>query len=120
VCTLGDHSRHVEGDVILRHRSGPDTDRIGADRKHSFALVFASQIKMAGIRRVKGVKKLGMGLGNGLMAEQGHALWQAPHHPRLKENAVPRLAGVDTRVGIREARRRGIEIGSSSGALADC
>jgi hypothetical protein len=57
----------------------------------------------AGIRRVKGVKKLGMGLGNGLMAEQGHALWQAPHHPHLKENAVPRLAGVDTRVGRHEA-----------------
>jgi hypothetical protein len=32
----------------------------------------------AGIRRVKGVKKLGVRLGNWLTAEQGHALWQAP------------------------------------------
>jgi hypothetical protein len=33
----------------------------------------------AGIRRVKGVKKLGMRLGNWLTPEQGHALWQADH-----------------------------------------
>ena len=32
----------------------------------------------AGIRRVKGVKKLGVRLGNWLTAEQGQALWQAP------------------------------------------
>jgi len=38
----------------------------------------------AGIRRVKGVKKLGMRLGNWLTAEQGHALWQAPDRQRLK------------------------------------
>src|SRR5260221_1582569 len=38
----------------------------------------------AGIRRVKGVKKLGVRLGNWLTAEQGHALWQAPDHHRLK------------------------------------
>jgi hypothetical protein len=31
----------------------------------------------AGIRRVKGVKKLGVRLGNWLTAEQGQALWQA-------------------------------------------
>ena len=30
----------------------------------------------AGIRRVKGVKKLGVRLGNWLTAEQGQALWQ--------------------------------------------
>jgi len=38
----------------------------------------------AGIRRVKGVKKLGVRLGNWLTAEQGHALWQAPDSHRLK------------------------------------
>src|SRR5882724_12875413 len=32
----------------------------------------------AGIRRVKGVKKLGVRLGNWLTADQGQALWQAP------------------------------------------
>src|ERR1700745_1229197 len=37
----------------------------------------------AGIRRVKGVKNLGVRLGNWLTAEQGHALWQAPNAERL-------------------------------------
>jgi hypothetical protein len=32
----------------------------------------------AGIRRVKGVKKVAVRLGNWLTAEQGQALWQAP------------------------------------------
>jgi len=38
----------------------------------------------AGIRRVKGVKKLGVRLGNWLTREQGQALWQAPDHQRPK------------------------------------
>src|SRR3954469_8924025 len=38
----------------------------------------------AGIRRVKGVKKLGVRLGNWLTAEQGQALWQAPDQQCLK------------------------------------
>jgi hypothetical protein len=38
----------------------------------------------SGIRRVKGVKKLGIRLGNWLTAEQGNALWQAPDRQRLK------------------------------------
>jgi integrase len=38
----------------------------------------------AGIRRVKGVKKLGVRVGNWLTAEQGQALWQAPDHQRPK------------------------------------
>jgi hypothetical protein len=38
----------------------------------------------AGIRRVKGVKNLGMRIRNWLTAEQGHALWQAPNPQRLK------------------------------------
>jgi hypothetical protein len=38
----------------------------------------------AGIRRVKGVKKLGVRLGNWLTADQSQALWQAPDRDRLK------------------------------------
>jgi hypothetical protein len=38
----------------------------------------------AGIRRVKGVKNLGVRLGNWLSAEQAQALWQAPDRQRLK------------------------------------
>jgi hypothetical protein len=42
----------------------------------------------AGIRRVKGVKKLGIRLGNWLTAEQAHALWQAPDVNRSRANAI--------------------------------
>ena|ERR1700723_847601 len=38
----------------------------------------------AGIRRVKGLTKLGTHLGNWLTAEQGQRLWQAPDKERLK------------------------------------
>ena len=38
----------------------------------------------AEIRRVKGVKKLGVRLGNWLTAEQGQALWQAPDCGQMK------------------------------------
>ena len=38
----------------------------------------------AGIRRVKGVKKLGVRLGNWLTAQQSQALWRAPDAERLK------------------------------------
>ena len=38
----------------------------------------------AGIRRVKGAKKLGIRLGNWLTIEQGRTLWQAPDRERLK------------------------------------
>ena len=37
----------------------------------------------AGIRRVKGVRNLGVRLGNWLTAEQAHALWQTPNEERL-------------------------------------
>jgi site-specific recombinase XerD len=38
----------------------------------------------AGIRRVRGVKKLGVRLGYWLTPEQGKALWQAPDPDRLR------------------------------------
>jgi hypothetical protein len=46
--------------------------------------VFLGADLAAGSCRVKGVKKLGVRLGNWLTAEQGNALWQAPDRQRLK------------------------------------
>jgi hypothetical protein len=46
----------------------------------------------AGIRRVKGVKKLGVRLGNWLTAEEARRLWQAPDPETLKgkrDRAIP-------------------------------
>jgi hypothetical protein len=51
-------------------------------------VVFSVLTLRPGIRRVKGVKKLGVRLGNWLTAEQGHALWQAPDSHRMNSRAV--------------------------------
>jgi hypothetical protein len=57
--------------------------RLGAVRRLAYEAADCSLLSAdlaAGIRRVKGVKKLGVRLGNWLTAEQGQALWQAPEH----------------------------------------
>src|SRR5437899_2917669 len=82
--------------VVLRYRShlesrqlapGTVNLRLGAVRRLAYEAADCGLLSAdlaAGIRRVKGVKKLGVRLGNWLTAEQGHALWQAPDHQRLK------------------------------------
>jgi len=76
----------VSGDNALNR---PDDDIDLADhRKFSQVLLVYKLRSGPGIRRVKGVKKLGVRLGNWLTAEQGQALWQAPDHQRLKGNAT--------------------------------
>src|SRR3989475_2309298 len=82
--------------VVLRYRShlesrelapGTINLRLGAVRRLAYEAADCGLLSAdlaAGIRRVKGVKKLSMRLGNWLTAEQGHALWQAPDSHRLK------------------------------------
>src|SRR5438034_11345777 len=55
----------------------------------------------AGIRRVKGVKKLGVRLGNWLTAEQGERLWQAPDKERLKGKRDRALLALLLACGLR-------------------
>ena len=55
----------------------------------------------AGIRRVKGVKKLGVRLGNWLTAEQGATLWQAPDKQRLKGKRDRALLALLLACGLR-------------------
>jgi site-specific recombinase XerD len=55
----------------------------------------------AGIRRVKGVKKLGVRLGNWLTAEQSQALWQAPDAECLKGKRDRALLSVLLACGLR-------------------
>src|SRR5437764_15128501 len=81
--------------VVMRYRSylelrqlAPDTInlRLGAVRRLAYEAADCGLLSAdlaAGIRRVKGVKNLGVRLGNWLTAEQGHALWQAPNAERL-------------------------------------
>jgi site-specific recombinase XerD len=61
--------------------------RLGAVRRLAYEAADCGLLSAdlaAGIRRVKGVKKLGLRLGNWLTAEQAVALWQAPDGEQLK------------------------------------
>src|ERR1700720_4266811 len=82
--------------VVLRYRMhlesrhlapGTINLRLGAVRRLAYEAAdcgILSADLAAGIRRAKGVKKLGVRLGNWLTAEQGITLWQAPDRERLK------------------------------------
>ncbi|MGA8873209.1 MAG: tyrosine-type recombinase/integrase [Candidatus Acidiferrales bacterium] len=82
--------------IVLRYRShlesrqlapGTVNLRLGAVRRLAYEAADCGLLSAdlaAGIRRVKGVKKLGVRLGNWLTAEQEQALWQAPDRKRLK------------------------------------
>jgi len=86
--------------VVLRYRShlesrqlapGTINLRLGAVRRLAYEAADCGLLSAelaAGIRRVRGVKKLGVRLGNWLTAEQGQALWQAPDRHRLAARGV--------------------------------
>ena len=72
---------------ITSTRPGTINLRLGAVRRLAYEAADCGLLSTdlaAGIRRVKGAKKLGIRLGNWLTAEQGNALWQAPDRQRLK------------------------------------
>jgi len=61
--------------------------RLGAVRRLAYEAADCGLLSAdlaAGIRRVKGVKKLGVRLGNWLSAEQAQVLWQAPDPEQVK------------------------------------
>jgi len=108
--------------VLLRYRShlesrqlapGTINLRLGAVRRLAYEAADCGLLSAdlaAGIRRVKGVKKLGMRLGNWLTAEQGHSLWQAPDRQRLKGKRDRALLALLLACGLPAAR----------GALGHC
>lgn len=65
----------------------------------------------AGIRRVKGVKKIGVRLGNWLTADQSQRLWQAPGGERLKGKRDRALLAVLLACGLR--RHEAVELSFS-------
>src|SRR5437764_13151860 len=99
--------------VVLRYRShlesrqlapGTINLRLGAVRRLAYEAADCGLLSAdlaAGIRRVKGVKKLGIGLGNWLTAEQGNALWQAPDRQRLKGKRDRALLALLLACGLR-------------------
>ena len=61
--------------------------RLGAVRRLAYEAADGGLLSAdlaAGIRRVKGVKKLGVRLGNWLTPEQANSLWQAPDPSKLR------------------------------------
>ena len=99
--------------VVLRYRShlesrqlapGTVNLRLGAVRRLAYEAADCGLLSAdlaAGIRLVKGVKKLGVRLGNWLTAEQGQALWQAPNHQRLKGKRDRALLALLLACGLR-------------------
>jgi site-specific recombinase XerD len=91
--------------VVLRYRShlesrqlapGTINLRLGAVRRLAYEAADCGLLSAdlaAGIRRVKGVKKLGVRLGNWLTAEQAQSLWRAPDCQRLKGKRDRALKG---------------------------
>src|SRR5204862_7055110 len=82
--------------VVIRYRMHLDSRklapgtinlRIAAVRRLAYEAADCGLLSpdlASGIRREKGVKKLGVRLGNWLTAAQGEALWQSPDTERLK------------------------------------
>src|SRR6516164_2952386 len=99
--------------VVLRYRShlesrqlapGTVNLRLGAVRRLAYEAADCGLLSAdlaAGIRRVKGVKKLGVRLGNWLTAEQGATLWQAPDKERLKGKRDRALLSLLPACGLR-------------------
>src|SRR5271154_6488656 len=78
--------------------------RLGAVRRLAYEAADCGLLSAdlaAGIRRVKGVKKLGIRLGNWLTAEQSNALWQAPDRQRLKGKRDRALLALLLACGLR-------------------
>jgi site-specific recombinase XerD len=99
--------------VVLRYRShlesrqlapGTVNLRLGAVRRLAYEAADCGLLSAdlaAGIRRVKGVKKLGVRLGNWLTAEQAQTLWQSPDHQRLKGKRDRALLALLLACGLR-------------------
>lgn len=99
---------HLEG---RRLAPGTVNLRLGAVRRLAYEAADCGLLSpdlAAGIRRVKGVKKIGVRLGNWLTAAQSQRLWQAPGGERLKEKRDRALLAVLLACGPR--RHEAVEL----------
>jgi site-specific recombinase XerD len=99
--------------VVLRYRiylesrclaPGTINLRLGAVRRLAYEASDCGLLSpdlAAGIRRVKGVKKIGVRLGNWLTTEQSQRLWQAPDAEGLKGKRDRALLAVLLACGVR-------------------
>src|SRR5580704_8848100 len=108
--------------VVMRYRSylemrqlapGTINLRLGAVRRLAYEAADCGLLSAdlaAGIRRVKGVKKLGVRLGNWLTADQSQALWQAPDRVRIKGKRDRALLAVLLACGLRRHELAGLTV----------
>jgi site-specific recombinase XerD len=108
--------------VVLRYRSyleahqlapGTINLRLGAVRRLAFEASDSGLLSSdlaAGIRRVKGVRNLGVSLGNWLTAEQSLALWQAPDCVKLKGKRDRALLALLLACGLRRHEAVGLRL----------
>lgn len=88
--------------------------RLGAVRRLAYEAADCGLLSpdlAASIRRVKGVKKIGVRLGNWLTAEQSQRLWQAPGCERLQEKRDRALLAVLLACGLRRHEAVGLNLG---------
>ena len=109
--------------VVLRYRMHLETRnlapgtinlRLGAVRRLAYEAADCGLLSadlVAGIRRVKGLKKLGVRLGNWLTAEQGQALWQAPACGQMKGKRDRALLALLLACGLRRHELAMLTIG---------
>jgi site-specific recombinase XerD len=87
--------------------------RLGAVRRLAYEAADCGLLSAdlaAGTRRVKGVKKLGVRLGNWLKADQSQALWQAPDRVRIKGKRDRALLAVLFACGLRRHELAGLTV----------
>jgi site-specific recombinase XerD len=108
--------------VVLRYRihlesrllaPGTINLRLGAVRRLAYEAADSGLLSAdlaAGIRRVKGVKKLGVRLGNWLTADQSQRLWQAADGERLKGKRDRALLAVMLACGVRRHEAVDLEV----------
>ena len=108
--------------VVVRYRMHPESRklapgtvnlRLGAVRRLAYEAADCGLLSAdlaAGIRRVKGVKKLGVRHGNWLTAEQSQALWQAPDYARIKGKRDRALLAVLLACGLRRHELAGLTV----------
>jgi site-specific recombinase XerD len=109
--------------VVTRYRihlenrqlaAGTINGRLAAVRRLAYEAADAGLLSpelAAGIRRVKGVKKLGVRLGNWLTAEEARCLWQAPDPDTLKSKRDRAILAVLLGCGLRRRELADLEFG---------
>src|SRR6201993_3762012 len=101
---------HLEG---RRLAPGTVTLRLGAVRRLAYEAAdcgLLSSDLAAGIRRVKGLKKNGVRMGNWLTAEQARSLWESPDNARMKGKRDRALLALLLACGLRRHEAANLKV----------